>query len=47
MDLRKLVGITAFLAVCGASFGAETLGLNEILDRAEENFKSKCKDSKD
>lgn len=35
MDLRKLVGITAFLAVCGASFGAETLGLNEILDRAK------------
>ena len=35
MELRKLVGITAFLAVCGASFGAETLGLNEILDRAK------------
>ena len=35
MELRKLVGITAFLAVCGTSFGAETLGLNEILDRAK------------
>ena len=37
MELRKLVGITAFLAVCGASFGAETLGLNEILDRAKNS----------
>lgn len=35
MELRKLIGITAFLAVYGASFGAETLGLNEILDRAK------------
>ena len=35
MDLRKLVGIIAFLTVCGASFGAESFGLNEILDRAK------------
>lgn len=35
MELRKLVGITAFLTVCGVSFGAESFGLNEILERVK------------
>ena len=46
MDLRKLVGIIAFLTVCGASFGAESFGLNEILDRAKTSNPS-VKNSKD
>lgn len=35
MNLRKVMGLAAFLVSCGISYGEESFGLNEILERVK------------
>ena len=44
-EFKKSDGISSIFSSCGISYGEESFGLNEILERAK-NIKSKCKDIK-